>query len=227
MIAFGWLAVTVALYVLARRLHGRVGGALLSPLVVVPVALVAVLVAFHVPYRTYMDGGGAWLGSLLSPAIVAFAIPLHRHRALLRAHAIELGAGVLTGSVVAIASSVGFARWLRLGASMEGTLAPRSITTPLAMQVAADLGGVPALTAVFVILTGVFGAMLGAVLVRRLPLRSPVARGALFGTAAHGAGTAQAMQLGAVEGAIAGLAMILAGLLVLVATPALQLALRA
>lgn len=220
-----WSSATVALYAASRALHRRWPGVLLSPLVVVPVALAAVLLSLHVPYATYMRGGGP-LVDVLGPTTVAFAIPLYRNRALLRRHAIELAVAVATGSIVAVGSSIALAQRLHLGDAVTCSLAPRSITTPFAMIVAGALGGVPALAAVFVIVTAVVGLVVGELLVRHLPLRSPIARGALFGMGAHGAGTAKAMELGMVEGTIAGLVMILAGLAALAATPVIRIALR-
>lgn len=224
--AAGWIAATVALYAGARALHRRCGVVVLSPLLLAPAVLVAALLALRVPYARYMQGGDL-LGRVLAPVTVAFALPLYRHRALLRRHAVELGAGLLAGSLVAVSSSLALARAVGLGSAVARSMAPRSVTTPLAMMAASTLGGVPSLTAVFVIATGLVGLVLGRLFVRRLPLRSPLARGALLGLGAHGAGTAQAMELGALEGAVAGLVMICAGLLLVAGAPLLRLALAA
>ncbi|MGC4001171.1 MAG: LrgB family protein [Anaeromyxobacter sp.] len=213
-----WLALTLALYAAARWLHRRFPRPWLSPLLVVPVVMVAGLLALHVPYPAYMKGG-RWLLDLLGPTTVAFAVPLYRHRALLRRHAVEVAAGVATGCTVAVLSSVALARWIGLPELVARSMATRSITTPLAMVAAGTLGAAPALAAVFVVVTGVVGAVVGALLVHRLPLRSPIARGALLGMGAHGAGTQRAMELGPVEGTIASLVMIVAGLTVVVVAP--------
>ena len=226
MIGAGWLAATVALYAAAAALHRRAPVALLSPLLTAPAALAAALLAGRVPYRAYM-GGGRWLADLLGPTTVAFAVPLWRSRDLLRRHARELSAGLLAGCAVAVGSSVELARMAGLDGLLVASLAPRSITTPLAMEVATRLGGSPALAAVFVIATALVGLVLGDLGIRHLPLRSPLARGALLGMGAHGAGTAQALALGPVEGAIAGLTMISAGLLVIAAVPAIRLLIHA
>ncbi|GEJ56459.1 LrgB family protein [Anaeromyxobacter diazotrophicus] len=217
----GWLLATVALYLAARRAHARLRTPLASPLLVAPAALVAALAAGHAGYDAYLRGG-RWLLALLGPTTVAFALPLHRHRALLREQAAELGAAVLTGSVVAVASSLVLARALGLDPEVARSLAPRSITTPFAMLVARELGGAPALAAVCVILTALVGLVVGPALAAWLPLRSATSRGALLGMGAHGAGAARAMELGAVEGTAAALTMICAGLLLLLAAPGLR-----
>ena len=110
---------------------------------------------------------------------------------------------------------------LHLPEELRLSLAPRSITTPLAMDVSKMVGGVPGLTAVFVMLTGVCGAMFGQLMLRWLPLRSGLARGAMFGMAAHGMGVAKAREIGDEEGAIAGLVMVMAGMLNVFAGPLL------
>lgn len=220
MTALSWLGVTCALYAAARALHRRRPVFWLSPLLAVPACVVGLLVASRVDYPTYMSGGG-WLVHLLAPTTVAFAVPLYRNAALLRRHAVELAAGVGAGSVVAVASSVLLSRAVRLGAIEEVSMVPRSISTPFAMDVALTLGGSPILAAVFVILTALVGIVAGRAVLRALPVRSPIARGALLGMGAHGAGTAAALELGATEGAVASVVMIGAGLLLLILTPAL------
>jgi putative effector of murein hydrolase len=177
-----------------------------------------------VPYPAY-HRGGAFLVDLLGPTTVAFAVPLWRHRALLRRHARELTLAVLAGSAVAVSTSVALARALGLSRVVVRSLATRSITTPFAMIVADMVGGAPALAAVFVIVTGVLGVAIAQGILRLLPLRSAVARGALFGMGAHGVGTARAMELGHVEGTVSGLVMILAGLTGLATAPIVRLAL--
>ncbi|WP_202799636.1 LrgB family protein [Rhodanobacter sp. 115] len=163
---------------------------------------------------------------MLGPATVAFALPIWRYRRLIRQHWAALLAGVLGGSTVAMSSAWGLATLFGLSGSLRLSLVPRSITTPLAMLVSADIGGVPDLTALFVVITGVAGIALGELLLKYLPLRSALARGALFGVGAHGAGTAKAWDVGAEEGTIASLAMVLAGLLNVLAAPGVAWLLR-
>jgi predicted murein hydrolase (TIGR00659 family) len=226
MIALAWILLTVALYAASRAIVRRFPSPWLSPLLVVPGVLVVLLLATRTPYPTYLRGG-RWLLALLGPTTVAFAVPLHRHRDLIRRYAVELLAGIATGSAVAVVSSAMLSRALGLPRTETLSMLPRSITTPFAMQVATTLGGSPVLAAVFVIVTALVGVVSGRALVSRLPLRSAVARGALLGMGAHGAGTALALELGAVEGAVSGLVMIGAGLLLLLGAPVLHVAIGA
>ncbi len=220
-----WSAVTVALYFACKRLHRRWPRSWLMPIAITPILLAIVVLSLHASYRDYIRGTG-WLVALLGPATVAFAVPIYEQRALIRSHWPVLLAGMIAGSATAILTSWGFATLLGLDGALRLSLVPRSISTPFAMAVSDDIGGIPDLTAVFVVLTGILGAIMGEALLTRLPLRSSLARGALFGVAAHGAGTAKAQQVGQAEGAVAGLVMVLVGLLNLLAAPLLAQILR-
>ncbi|WP_085631666.1 MULTISPECIES: LrgB family protein [unclassified Pseudomonas] len=215
-----WLAFTLLAYLFSRWLYRRTGRYVLSPLILVPALLLALAVPLHTAYAEY-SRDTRWLMQVLGPVTVAFAVPIWQQRRLLVRHWPALLLGMLAGSAASVATSFGLARALALDSSVTLSLVPRSITTPFAMPLAQDLGGVPELTAVFVMFTGVFGAMLGGVLLKWLPLRSALARGALFGVGAHGAGVSRAREVGGEEGSVAGLVMVLTGLLNLFAAPLL------
>lgn len=215
-----WLVLTLVAYLTSRWLYRRSGRYLLSPLLLVPAVLLAVAVPLHTDYAEYSSNTHL-LMVLLGPATVAFAVPIWQQRALLARHWPALLLGMLVGSSVAIASSWGLANALALDGEISRSLVPRSITTPFAMPVAQSLGGVPELAAIFVMLTGTFGALVGGLLLRWLPLRTALARGALFGVGAHGAGVARAQEVGREEGTVAGLVMVLMGLLNLFIAPLL------
>ncbi len=219
-----WLALTLLAYLGSRWLYRRSGRYLFSPLILVPTLLLAVAVPLHTAYAEYARNTH-WLMGVLGPVTVAFAVPIWQQRALLARHWPALLIGMLAGSTASIGSSWGLAHLLALDTTTSLSLVPRSITTPFAMPVAQDLGGVPELTAVFVMFTGVLGALFGGILLRYLPLRTPLARGALFGVGAHGAGVSRAQEVGREEGSVAGLVMVLTGLLNLLAAPLVAMAL--
>lgn len=216
-----WLALTLLAYLGSRWLYRRSGRYLLSPLILVPVVLLSVAVPLHTGYAEYARNTH-WLMSVLGPVTVAFAVPIWQQRRLLARHWPALSLGMLVGSVASIGSSWALARALSLDSAVSLSLLPRSITTPFAMPLAHDLGGVPELTAVFVMFTGVLGALLGGVLLKYLPLRTPLARGALFGVGAHGAGVSRAQEVGGEEGSVAGLVMVLTGILNLFVAPLIR-----
>ncbi|MGR3894387.1 LrgB family protein [Pseudomonas sp. 1176_21] len=216
-----WLALTLLAYLGSRWLYRRTGRYLLSPLILVPVVLLAVAVPLHTGYAEYARNTH-WLMSVLGPVTVAFAVPIWQQRALLVRHWPALSLGMLVGSAASIGSSWALAHALSLDNQVSLSLLPRSITTPFAMPLAHDLGGVPELTAVFVMFTGVLGALMGGVLLKYLPLRTPLARGALFGVGAHGAGVSRAHEVGGEEGSVAGLVMVLTGIFNLFMAPLLR-----
>ena len=207
-----WSLATILLYLLAKRVHRRWPRWWLMPLAVAPALLMIAALALNVSYRDYIRGTH-WLVALLGPATVAFAVPIYEQRALIRRRWLLLLAGMVAGSLTAVATSWALAYVLGIDGELRLSLLPRSMSTPFAMEVSGEIGGIPDLTAVFVVLTGIIGAAVGDIVLARLPLRSTLAKGALFGVGAHGAGTARAHQIGREEGAIAGLVMVLVGLM--------------
>lgn len=210
--ALFWAAFTLCIYAGARFVHRVRPRWWTSPMLVTWVLCGVLIITLHSTYRDYL-AGTHWLVLLLGPATVAFAVPIHRHRALIRRHWVILATGVVAGSALAVASSWLLAGWFDFSPQLRASLLPRSITTPMAMAASSRIGGLPELTASFTALTGLFGAAIGETLLTRLRFRSTFARGALFGMGAHGAGVAKARELGSEEGVVASLVMILAGLL--------------
>lgn len=218
LMALGWFLLTVVLYFIVKRQYARCRSWWLTPMLSVPVILIACLLASHQTFSVYF-ADTHWLVWMLGPATVAFAVPIYEHRQLIRREWLPLSVGVAVGIVAAVTSSVLLARLFGLSPDLQATLAPRSVSTPFAMSVATTLGGSPDLAAVFVVLTGVFGMLSGEMMLAWLPLRSRAARGALFGAAAHGAGTAKAMEIGQAEGVISSLVMMISGVVTVIAAP--------
>lgn len=216
----GWicLVVTLAVYVVSKQIYRIRPRVYLSPLLITPLVLVIGLLSIDVPYETY-HSGGKWLSAMLQPATIAFAVPLYKYYNVLKKHAVEILVSVLTGSVVAMCTSVILAEWMHLDNRLISSLVPRSVTTPIAMNVSQVIGGVPNITAVFVIITGLLGAMLGPLVVKMFRIEGEVARGVLFGTSCHGTGTSKAFELSSLTGTISSISMILAALFTLGVAP--------
>lgn len=212
------LIVTIVVYVLSKQLYRTHPRVYLSPLLITPLTIVIGLILCQIPYETY-HSGGKWLSFVLQPATVAFAIPLYKYFDVLKKHALEILASVLTGSIVAIFSSAILAKWMHLDSELVTSLIPRSVTTPIAMNISEMIGGVPNITAVFVIMTGLLGVTLGPLVVKLFRIQGEVARGVLFGTSAHGTGTTKAFEFSSLTGTISSISMILAALFTLVAAP--------
>jgi len=216
------LVVTLARYFANKRLYRRFHRLPLMPLVFTPILLVLILVFGHISYQNYM-GEAHWLLWLLGPATIAFAVPVYDNLAVIKRHWMSLTAGVTTAVVVAVTSSVWLARLFTLPDEIQRSLAVRSITTPFALAAAKPIGGQPELVALFVVITGVFGMAVGDALFMRLAIREGMAKGAGFGAASHGAGTARSYELGPQEGVVASLVMMLSGVVMVLAAPLVRL----
>jgi len=201
------LTVTLAAYLVGDAIYKRTGlFPLANPVLIAVLILAGLLVATGIDYRTYFEGA-QFVHFLLGPATVALAVPLYRQfRAVRRSAPAILGA-VAIGSLTASASAVAVAWALGAGRDTLLSLAPKSVTTPVAMGIAERLGGLPSLTAVLVILTGILGAMTATWTLNALRIRDWRARGLATGVAAHGIGTARAFAVSEVAGAFASLAM--------------------
>ena len=154
----------------------------------------------------------------LQPATVAFAVPLYKLYPTMKRHALPLSLGVVTGTGISIVSTVLLADILHL-TILAPSLAPHSVTTPIAMLTSRSLHGNPTLTAVFVIITALVGVIAGPLIIQHLKIRTSLARGALLGTGAHAMGTSRAFEFGETEGSIASISMILAGILTILFAP--------
>lgn len=221
--ALFWALLTLSIYAGARLLNGRIRRWWSSPLLVTWLLCGTAIIGMHATYREYLSGT-RWLITLLGPATIAFAVPIYQNRALVKKHKWLLAIGAVSGSALAIVTSLLLALAFDFSPELRASLLPRSVTTPLAMVTAQNLKGIPELTAALTAITGLFGAAIGETLLGRLPVRTAFAKGALFGMGAHGAGVAKARELGREEGVVASLIMVLAGLLnVLAAAAAGQL----
>lgn len=218
MIGMLYLVLTLGIYYSAKKIYSIWPKVYLSPLLITPLLIIILLLSVSVPYESY-NNGGKYLSDLLQPATVAFAVPLYKQFKVLKKHAVEIIASVLFGSIVAMISSVFLAKWMHLSGSLVASLMPRSITTPIAINVSQVVGGVPNITAVFVIITGLFGTIIGPSVLRIFRIDNEVARGVLLGTSAHGMGTNKAFEMSALSGTISSISMILAALFTLGMAP--------
>jgi predicted murein hydrolase (TIGR00659 family) len=193
---------------------------LLNPVLMAVCLLVAALTLTHTSYQTYFQGA-QFVHFLLGPATVALAIPLYRQFDRVKRSALAILTSIITGSLTASLTAVALVRLFGGGWVTAVSIAPKSVTAPVAMGISEQLGGLPSLTAVLVILTGITGAMLGPPLLNLMGIRDWAARGLAIGTASHGIGTARALQVNEVAGAFSGLAMGLNALATAVLLPLL------
>ena len=214
-----WLTVTLLAWLAADALARASGRHPVANAVLIAGAVVGgMLLASGTSYRTYFDGA-QFIHFLLGPATVALGIPLYRNRALVLRNIVPMAAALLAGALVSIASAVGIAAALGAPRDVLASLAPKSVTTPVAMAVSERLGGQPSLTAALVILTGILGAVMVTPLMNAMRMTDYAARGFAAGLAAHGIGTARAFTVDGVAGTFAGIALGLNALVTAVLAP--------
>lgn len=211
------LTLTVGLYWACDKLWRRTGRhALLTPILTASALIGVLLLLTGWDYAAYAEGT-SMVTFLLGPATVALGLPLHRQASkVLEGAPMVLGA-VLFGAVFSVLSGYWLATWLGATHELALTMAPKSATTPIAMALVEQLGGLAPVAVIFVMIAGISGAVIGPWLLTVVGVTDPRARGLAMGTASHGIGTARALQEGQTEGAFAGLAMGLTGLVISVA----------
>ncbi len=212
------VTVTLVVYILVNRLYRRFHIFLLNPLLLATVILIYILQYARVDYETYSKGGNM-ITFLLGPATVALGVPLYKQVPVIRANLKPIVVGVLTGSVTAIVSAVVLARILGAGRETLLSIAAKSTTMPIALGITEILGGNDKLIVLSVAVTGIFGGVIGAEVMKLARVKSRIAVGIGIGTASHAGGTSRAIQLGETEGSMSGAAIVLTGLVTALIAP--------
>ncbi len=208
-----WLTATLLAYVVGDTIAARFGRPpLANPMIIAAILLIALLLATGTQYQDYFEGA-QFVHFLLGPATVALAVPLWRNRAQVRRSLLPMSVALVAGSLTAICSAVAVAWMLGAPPQVMASLAPKSATAPIAMALAESVGGLPALAAVFAVLTGILGSVIVTPLMNAMGITDFAARGFAVGVASHGLGTARAFQVSEEAGTFAGIAMGLNGAL--------------
>lgn len=206
-----WIIVTILAFLFAswvNRLAGRTP--LLHPVVVGLLLIIGVLKLTDTSYDTYKEGA-QFISFLLGPAVVALAVPLYDNLARVRSMLVPLLVACTVGALVAALTAIAVGIWLDLSMQTLLSLAPKSVTTPIAIGIADKIGGYPSLTAGLVLITGALGCLMSPYICKLLRVNDPAIRGFSLGVAAHAMGTAYAFEYGAIAGAFGGLAMGMTG----------------
>ncbi|MDD6647801.1 MAG: LrgB family protein [Firmicutes bacterium] len=198
-------------YGIGTFLNKKLKLAVFNPLLIAVIIIIAVLVLLDIDYETYNEGA-KYISYLLTPATVCLAVPLYEQFELLKEHHKAVIAGIVAGVATSLCSILLFAVIFSLDRSSYVTLLPKSITTAIGMGVSEKMGGYVALTVAVIIITGILGNMFAESICRIFRITDPIARGVGIGTSAHAVGTARAMQMGEVEGAMSSLSIVVAGL---------------
>jgi predicted murein hydrolase (TIGR00659 family) len=208
-----WLTVTAAVFLFACWVNRMANGSsLVHPVLVSMAILVTFLVITDTDYTTYFEGA-QFIHFLIGPATVALAVPLYDHRKRIKEMWLHILIACVVGALVAMVSAILIAKWFGLPNELLLTLAPKSVTTPIAIGIVEKIGGISSLAAGFVLITGVMGGFMAPLVFKFLNIKDDAVKGFALGLSSHGLGTAVAIEMSAVAGAFSGLAMGLTGLI--------------
>ena len=189
--------------------------AILNPLLIATICVMAVLVLFKVDYDQYNESA-KYISYLLTPATVCLAVPLYEQMSLLKKNFKAVAAGIVSGVLASLVSVLVLAKLFGLSHEHYVTLLPKSITTAIGMGISEELGGIVTITVAVIIITGILGNVIAELVCKVFHIQEPIAKGLALGTASHAIGTAKAMEMGPVEGAMSSLAIAVAGLLTVI-----------
>lgn len=206
------LTLTVLTFGVGSLLKQKLKSPLFNPILISMVLCIGFLLVFDIDYEVYQSGA-KYISYLLTPATICLAIPLYKQFELLKRNRRAVMAGILSGVVTSLCTILVLAVLFRLDHQAYVTLLPKSITTAIGMDVSAQLGGQVSITVAVILLTGIFGNICAETVFRLTRITDPIAKGVAIGTSAHAVGTAKALELGQVEGAMSSLSIAVAGIL--------------
>lgn len=209
------IVISLLAFEIGVLLRAKLGFAVLNPLLISIILVIAFMVTFRIDYDNYILSA-RYLSYLLTPATVALAVPLYQQMQLLKDNLLAVMIGVFSGVLTSLVSILLLCLVFHMSHAEYITLLPKSITTAIGMSVVDALGGYTTITVASIIVTGILGNVMAEPVCRLFAIKSPIARGLALGTSAHAIGTAKAMQLGEVEGAMAGLAIVVSGIMTVI-----------
>ena len=212
---FAGVTISLIAYLIGVMLKKKFKSGIFNPLLISIVVSIAILAIGKVDYETYNEGA-KYLSWLLTPAIVCLAIPLYEQWSLLKKHYKAVMLGLAAGTVTSLSTVLGLSLLCGLSHKEYVTLLPKSITTAIGMGVSEELGGYVTITVAVIIITGVFGNIFGELICKIFRITEPVSKGLAFGASSHAIGTAKAIEIGEIEGAMSSLAIAVSGVLTVV-----------
>lgn len=215
------LALVVGTYIAASILYKKTHLSVLHPLLTSIFVIIVILEFLDVEYASFQQGSHL-IHFMLGPSVVALGYVLFEQMKYLKGNVVSILTSVFVGAIVGIISVIVIGKLMGADQSLIATLQPKSVTTPIAMGISEKNGGIPSLTAVIVVAVGIFGSIVGPAVMKVLGIESRIAKGLALGASSHGVGTAAAIQLGAVEGALSGLAIGLMGIMTAILVPVIS-----
>jgi predicted murein hydrolase (TIGR00659 family) len=212
------MLLTIGSYWIGHILHERTKWTVLQPILTASAIIIAFLILAEIPYDIYQNQNVVLVYFLPLTAVV-LAVPLYRNLDVLRKHAIPILAGIIAGTFVTMGSIICIGKLMGTNREILVSMLPKSATNPIAIEVSGIIGGLPSLTVSLVVITGMFGGILGPELLKLMRIRNEVARGIALGSMSHAIGTARAFKEGEIQGSMSSLAMAIAGTLTAVLSP--------
>ena len=212
------VAFTFLVYYLAQKLQQKAHSIILNPILVSIIIIIAFLKVFKIDYSYYHEGS-MMINFFLKMAVVALGVPLYQQLEKIKKQAIHIVVSQFAGCVVGVVSVVMIAKWMGASKEVIFSLAPKSVTTPIAIEISKTIGGIPALTASVVVVVGIFGAIFGYQIMRLVRVRNPMSQGLSMGTAAHAVGTSKSMEISPAFGAMSSLGLIMNGIFTAILAP--------
>ena len=215
------LALVVGTYIAATILYKKTHLSVLHPLLTSIFVIIVILEFLDIEYASFQQGSHL-IHFMLGPSVGALGYVLFEQMKYLKGNVVSILTSVFVGAIVGIISVIAIGKLMGADQSLIATLQPKSVTTPIAMGISEKNGGIPSLTAVIVVAVGIFGSIVGPAVMKVLGIESRIAKGLALGASSHGVGTAAAIQLGAVEGALSGLAIGLMGIMTAILVPVIS-----
>ncbi|WP_310601884.1 LrgB family protein [Anaerosporobacter sp.] len=212
---FFGLTLSFGVYILCKFLNTKINLALLNPLLLTTIIIIAILTVFHIPLESYNVGGNI-ISAFLAPATTVLAYSIYRQIALLKKNFVPIAIGCLAGSITSMSSTFLLCKAFGIDSTLTASMIPKSVTTPIAMEVSSSLSGIPSITVAVVVVTGILGSMVCPILIKLLRIKNKVATGVAIGTCSHAVGTSKAIELGEIEGAMSGIAIGVSGIITVI-----------
>ncbi|BDF58670.1 LrgB family protein [Christensenellaceae bacterium] len=212
---FFGVVLSVGMYAIGVWINRKTKSPIANPLMIAIILVIVVLEVFHIPLEVYNQGGD-FISFFLVPATASLALAIYRQLWLLKKNLVPVLVGCAAGSLASMGSVYGLCRLFHVEEVMTYSLLPKSVTTPIAMDLSTQLGGTPSITVAAVVITGIIGAIAAPGMIRLFRIKNPVASGVAIGTCSHALGTTKALEIGEVEGAMSGLAIGVAGILTVI-----------
>lgn len=217
-----WIVITLLAYIIGKYVHKKTNAYILAPILIAIIIVATIIKTFNIPYEVYRESTKS-IYILLVPATICLAVPIHRQINFIRKNLFIILVGTLVGAITAMGSVYILSRLFAIDSALIVSLIPKSVTSAIAIDVSNNLGGIPSITVVCLMITGLTGAITLPRFLKRFKITDPLETGLAMGTAAHVLGATRAVEIGEIESASAGIAVVLTGIFTVIFTMAFHI----